>query len=77
VEGATNLLGYGMLALLGLLAIGALTLATLLWRQPATRHAELAHSPRAGAVRRLQIGLLAFAGVLLLERFVFAVLTLT
>jgi hypothetical protein len=77
VDGATNLLGYGMLALLGLLSIGALTLVTLLWRQPATRHAELAHSPRAGAVRWLQIGLLAVAGVLLLERFVMAVLMLT
>jgi hypothetical protein len=77
VEGATNFLGYGVIALLGLLALGSLTLATLLWRQPATRHAELAHPPRTGAVRWLQIGILAVAGVLLLERVVFAVLMLT
>jgi hypothetical protein len=69
VEGATNLLRTGVIALVGLLAIGALALAALLWRQPQTRRAEL-------AVRWLQIGLLAVAGVLLLERFVFAVLML-
>jgi hypothetical protein len=73
VEGATNLVGTGVIALVGLLAIGALALAALLWRQPQTRRAELASPPRTGAVRWLQIGLLAVAGVLLFERFVFAV----
>jgi hypothetical protein len=77
VEGTTNVVGYALIALLGVLAIGALSLATRLVRQPAAGGPGRTGRPRTGAVRWLQIGILAVAGVLLLERFVFALLMLT
>ena len=74
MDGGINLLGYGISTLQGLLVLGVLIFAAMLWREPETHPGTPTRLTRAAGARWLEIGLLAIAGAFMLGPSLFALL---